>query len=217
MYASHLLLLGDSCSRMWRRRVLPLMLCFIMPFLSSCAQQIGQLPSSLGEELEGEGVSQGYLLASEDVVEVMVWKNPDLSRMVTVRPDGKISLPLIGDVQAAGFTASQLAEEIAGKLKTYYQEPPEVSVIVEQINSYAIYILGGVNNPGKHVVKTETTFLQAIALGEGFSVLAAPNKIVIRRKTNSGKEVTIRMPYKDVIAGTLKDVVLQPGDILIVP
>jgi polysaccharide export outer membrane protein len=147
----------------------------------------------------------------------MVWKNPDLSRVVTIRPDGKISLPLVGDAQAAGRTAMQLSEEIAEKLKIYYQEPPQVSVIVTQINSYAIYILGAVRTPGKHIVKSETTFLQAIALAGDFTEFASLHKIIIRRKDDAGKDISIPMPYKDVLAGKLRDIVLRPGDIIIVP
>lgn len=82
---------------------------------------------------------EDYQIGPEDVVEVMVWKNEDLSRVVNVRPDGKISLPLIGDLKAAGQTAEQLKVSIAEALKQYYKEPPQVSVIVQQVNSYAIY------------------------------------------------------------------------------
>jgi polysaccharide export outer membrane protein len=170
------------------------------------------------EELpEAQPDPRSYPLAPEDVVEVIVWKNPDLSRIVTIRPDGKISLPLIGDVQAAGLTAMQLSEATAEKLKIYYQDPPQVSVIVAQINSYAIYILGAVRTPGKHVVKTETTFLQAIALAGDFTEFASLNKIIVRRKDDSGKDISIPMPYQDVVDGKLRDIVLRPGDIIIIP
>jgi len=94
---------------------------------------------------EEEALLQDYVIGSEDSVEVQVWKNPDLSRTVTVRPDGKISLPLIGDVQAAGQTATQLTEAVTEKLKTFYKEPAQVTVIVSQVNSYAIYVLGEVH------------------------------------------------------------------------
>jgi polysaccharide export outer membrane protein len=166
---------------------------------------------------EDQAIPGDYLIGPEDVVEVMVWKNPDLSRVVTVRPDGKISLPLIGDVQAAGRTAPQLTAGITEQLKPYYKEPPQVSIIVQQVNSYAIYFLGQVAAPGKYVVKTGTTFLQAVALAGGFTEFASTNKIVLRRRVNGGKEAAIGIRYKDVISGKQKNIVLKPGDTIIVP
>jgi polysaccharide export outer membrane protein len=150
-------------------------------------------------------------------VEVQVWKNPDLSRTVTVRPDGKISLPLIGDVQAAGQTAAQLTEAVTEKLKTYYKEPAQVTVIVTQVNSYAIYILGEVRGQGKHVVRSGTTFLQAISLAGGFTPFASTSKITLRRRGADGKESAILIRYKDVLAGRQANLVLKPGDTIIVP
>src|SRR6266702_7215619 len=144
----------------------------LLPLLYSCsaprAPSLTATPS--GEE---ELPPQDYIIGAEDSVEVQVWKNPDLSRTVTVRPDGKISLPLIGDMPAAGQTATQLTEAETEKLKTYYTEPAQVTVIVSQINSYAIYILGEVKTQGKQVVRSGTTFLQAISLAGGFTPFAA--------------------------------------------
>src|SRR5919205_2846434 len=107
----------------------------LLLLLSSCSAPVAP---SLTAAPSGEGLpAQDYIIGSEDTVEVQVWKNPDLSRTVTVRPDGKISLPLIGDVQAAGQSAAQLTEAVTEKLKTYYKEPAQVTVIVTQVNSYA--------------------------------------------------------------------------------
>ncbi len=130
---------------------------------------------------------EDYQIGPEDVVEVMVWKNEDLSRVVSVRPDGKISLPLIGDLVAAGQTAEQLKASIAKSLKQYYKEPPQVSVIVQQVNSYVIYILGQVQTPGRYVVKSGTTFLQALSLAGGFTTYANTKRIVLRRQRPEGK------------------------------
>jgi polysaccharide export outer membrane protein len=185
-----------------------------MTLLVSCAEHAGQLPLLAEEEKVGE---QEYLIGPEDVVEVMVWKNPDLSREVTVRPDGKLSLPLIGDVQAAGITVPQLTEQIAEKLKGYYKEPPQVSVIVRQVNSYAVYVLGAVRNPGRYVVKSGTTFLQAIALAQGFTEFAATKKIILRRRVAGGEEAAMPVRYQDVVAGKQQNIVLKPGDTIIVP
>jgi polysaccharide export outer membrane protein len=185
-----------------------------MMLLVSCTRQTVQLPAFTVAE---EGGEQEYLIGPEDVVEVMVWKNPDLSREVTVRPDGKISLPLIGDVQAAGVTVPQLTEQIAEKLQGFYKETPPVSIIVRQVNSYAIYILGAVRNPGRYVVKSGTTFLQAIALASGFTEFASTKKILIRRKVAGGEEAAMPVRYSDVVAGKQQNIVLKPGDTIIVP
>jgi polysaccharide export outer membrane protein len=150
-------------------------------------------------------------------VEVQVWKNPDLSRTVTVRPDGKISLPLIGDIQAAGQSAAQLTEAITEKLKAYYKEPAQVTVIINQVNSYAIYILGEVKKQGKHSVRSGTTFLQAISLAEGFTPFASKNKITLHRRADDGKERVQLIRYKDVLAGQEANLILKPGDTIIVP
>lgn len=185
--------------------------------LSSCSTPV--VPSQIATpppESE-ENASRDYLLGSEDSVEVQVWKNPDLSRTVTVRPDGKISLPLIGDVQASGQTAMQLTEAVTEKLKAYYKEPAQVTVIVHQVNSYGIYILGEVRSPGKHLVRSGTTFLQVISLVGGFTPFASTNKITLRRKDSEGREVSRLIRYKDVLSGTQANLALKPGDIIIIP
>jgi polysaccharide export outer membrane protein len=187
----------------------------LLPLLFSCAPPEIQLPSTPVEE---HAVLQDYLIGPEDVIEVMVWKNADLSRVSNVRPDGKISLPLIGDIQAAGLTAVQLKEAIAEHLKTYYKEPPQVSVIVQQVNSYAIYVLGEVRSPGRYVVKTGTTFLQAVTLAGGFTDFAGTNRIMVRRRGNEvSQETAMAIRYKDIIAGKQSNVMLRPGDTIVIP
>jgi len=164
-----------------------------------------------------EALSQDYVIGAEDSVEVQVWKNPDLARTVTVRPDGKISLPLIADMPAAGQTATQLTEAVTEKLKTYYTEPAQVTVIVSQINRYAIYLLGEVKTQGKQVVRSGTTFLQAISLAGGFTPFAATSKITLRRRGSTGQETAMSIRYKDVLTGRQANLVLKPGDMIIVP
>jgi polysaccharide biosynthesis/export protein len=188
----------------------------LLPLLYSCSAQVAPslIATSSGEE---ELPSQDYIIGSEDSVEVQVWKNPDLSRTVTVRPDGKISLPLIGDVQAAGQSAAQLTEAVNEKLKTYYKDPAQVTIIVTQINSYAIYVLGEVKSQGKQVVRSGTTFLQAISLSGGFTPFASKNKITLRRRGADGKESAILIRYKDVMAGQQANLILKPSDTIIVP
>src|SRR5215468_9139902 len=182
----------------WCRTLVGCSLLF--PLLYACSAQVPSSPTAMPSQ-EEEALSQDYVIGPEDSVEVQVWKNPDLSRTVTVRPDGKISLPLIGDVLAAGQTATQLTEAVTEKLKTYYKEPAQVTIIVTQVNSYAIYVLGEVKTQGKQVVRSGTTFLQAISLAGGFTPFASKNKITLRRKSDDGKETVLLIRYKDVLAG----------------
>ena len=187
----------------------------LLLFLDSCAQSHIQLPPT---PLEEQTITQNYVIGSEDIIEVMVWKNPDLSRVVNVRPDGKISLPLVGDIQAAGQTAVQLRDSIAESLEQYYKQPPQVSVIVNQVNSYAIYILGEVQAPGKYVVKSGTTFLQAVTLAGGFTEFASKNRIMLRRRgTEESHETSASITYRDIISGKQSNILLQPGDTIIIP
>lgn len=159
-----------------------------------------------------------YLLGPEDIIEVLVWKNPDISRVVTIRPDGKVSLPLIGDVKAAGLNTVNLAQEITEQLKQFYKEPASVTVIVQQVNSYVIYIAGEVRNPGKFVVKSSTTFVQAITLAGGFTEFASPNKVILLRKSaEEQKEMLFKIKYRDILSGQQNNIMLKPNDNIIVP
>ena len=197
-------------------KIKPIVGCVMMLFFFiSCASMDVQ-PSVFHTEKTLK--DQDYLIGAEDVVEVIVWKNADLSRTTNVRPDGKISLPLIGDIQAAGLTAEDLRDVIVEKLKSYYKEPPQISVILQQVNSYAIYVLGEVRSPGKYVVKTDTTFLQAVTLAGGFTDFASKNRILVRRKNDAhAQESSMRIRYKDIIAGRQDNIMLEPGDTIIIP
>lgn len=164
-------------------------------------------------------VTVDYIIGPEDVLDITVWKNAELSKSVTVRPDGRISLPLIGDVVAVGKTASQLADAISGKLKEY-KENPQVSIMVSQVNSYAIYVLGEVARPGKFPLKSKTTILQAITIAGGFLPSAARNKLVVFRFGENGeKDVKLRASYDDIVLrdGVGQNITLKPGDTLVVP
>ena len=163
--------------------------------------------------------STDYEIGPEDVLEVLIWKNDALSKVVTVRPDGKISLPLIGDVQASGLSADQVRDIITGKLTEYYKEPPSVSIIVQQANSYVIYIMGEVVRPAQYQVKRGTTFLQAIALAGGFTPFAATNDVLILRKGNdNSKQVAIPIRYRDIVSGknVENNILLKPRDTIII-
>lgn len=164
-------------------------------------------------------VTSDYTIGPEDILEISVWRNADLSKIVEVRPDGRISLPLIGDVTAVGRTASQLADTISAKLKDY-KENPQVSIVVKEVHSYVIYVLGEVAHPGKFPLKSKTTLLQAVTIAGGFTPVAARNKIVVFRFAESGeKDVKIKASYDDIVlreAGG-QNVLLKPGDTIVVP
>jgi len=173
----------------------------------------------LSQEKSSLIVTTDYIIGPEDVLDITVWKNADLSKTVQVRPDGRISLPLIGDVDTAGKTAAQLAETIVEKLKEY-KENPQVSIVVKEVNSYAIYVLGEVMKPGKYPLKSKTTLLQAITLASGFTPAAARNKIVVFRfGEQGGKDMKIKASYDDIIMQdeSLQNIQLTPGDTIVVP
>jgi polysaccharide biosynthesis/export protein len=164
-------------------------------------------------------VTTDYIIGPEDVLDITVWKNLDLSKTVQVRPDGKISLPLIGDVAAVSRTSAQLTEEISTRLKSY-MENPTVSIVVKEVNSYAIFVLGEVAKPGRYPLKSKTTLLQAITLASGLTPVASRNKIVIFRFAKDGEPLMkIKASYDDIVLrdGTGQNIELKPGDTIVVP
>lgn len=166
--------------------------------------------------------SKEFLLGPEDVLEVTVWRNQDLSRIVVVRPDGKISLPLIGDVQASGLSASQVAAKIAARL-TEFKENPNVSVSIKEVNSYFIYVLGEVLKPGKYPIKSYATVLQGVSLAGGFTNFASKGKMAVLRTVANGDgnqhQIRIPVPYNELISGTgaIENFILKSGDTIVVP
>lgn len=166
-----------------------------------------------------KNISGDYVIGKEDVVDVSVWKSPELSLSIIVRPDGMISLPLIGEVRADGHTPTELKEEIEERLKEFKQAPI-VSIIVRESNSKSIYITGEIARPGKYPLRSDTTITQAIALAGGFSQWANRDKIIVIRKSPlnpEGNRVTIK--YSDIVGGKnmRANILLRPGDTIIVP
>ncbi len=152
-----------------------------------------------------------YRLGPEDVIDVFVWKEPDLSTSVVIRPDGKISLPLASELEASGKTANELQQEITERLRRYLKEPI-VNVMVKQINSLKISVLGEVRKPDVYRIKNRVTVLDAIAMAGGFTDLARPNRVVILRNTPAGQQ-RIKINVKQTVAdesGAL--FYLQPQD-----
>ena len=163
-----------------------------------------------------------FLLGPEDVLIVTVWKNTDLSREVVIRPDGMISMPLIGDVPAANLTANILAKRISDRL-TEYMASPIVSVQLKEVNSYFIYVLGEVTKPGKYPLKSYANVMQGISLAGGFTPFAKKNKMKVLRVTANGpsekQQIEIPVQYNDILSGsaTLGNFYLRSGDVIVVP
>ena len=158
-----------------------------------------------------------YVIGPEDMLDINVWKEPDVSRVVPVRPDGRISLPLINDVQAAGMTPQQLANGVTDKLRKYFNEP-QVTVIVTQINSQRIYVVGEVPRAGAFPLIPGMTVLQALSAAGGFTPYADMKKIHIMR-LHDGKYAQLPFNYKEVLKGDNpeQNIKLEPGYTVVVP
>jgi polysaccharide biosynthesis/export protein len=159
-----------------------------------------------------------YVIGSSDVLAITVWKEPEISRSIPVRPDGKISLPLVGELQAAGRTPLQLEQDISGKLKAYITNP-DVNVIVQQILSEKYNVLGRVAKPGSYLLSSTTTVLDAIATAGGFLDFAKQKGVYILRSTPGGGQTRLAFNYKDVVKGKRpeQNIKLEPGDTVVVP
>jgi polysaccharide biosynthesis/export protein len=158
-----------------------------------------------------------YRIGPQDVVQIDVWKEPEITRTIPVRPDGKISLPLLNDVQASGLTAMQLAGVIRDGL-TKYLTNPQVTVTVTQINSRRVFITGEVSRAGAIPLLPNMTALQALSSAGGFTQFARPKNIYILRVVE-GKQVKYPFNYKEVVKGKYEEqnILLQPGDVIVVP
>ena len=159
-----------------------------------------------------------FVIGNDDVLAINVWKEPDISRSIPVRSDGKISLPLAGEIQAAGRTPLRLEQDIAATLKNYIAEP-EVTVIVQQINSQKFNILGQVNRPGAYVITNSATVLDALAVAGGFRDFAKQKSIYVLRQNADGSQTRIPFNYKEVVKGQnpAQNIKLQPRDTIVVP
>jgi polysaccharide biosynthesis/export protein len=159
-----------------------------------------------------------FVIGNDDVLSINVWKEPDISRSIPVRSDGKISLPLAGEVQAAGLTPLKLEQEIANKLQSFISQP-EVTVMVQQINSEKFNVLGQVAHPGTFVLSNSPTVLDAIALAGGFRDFAKQKAIYILRQNADGSQMRIPFNYKQVVKGEnpAQNIKLQARDTVVVP
>src|SRR5579859_3272597 len=198
---------------------------------SVSAQALGQARKDIKSDsahvlATGEASSQpstptttdpNYCIGPEDILTIDVWKEPEISRTVPVRRDGKISLPLLDDVQAAGLTPTQLSAEIVEKLQATVVHP-QVTVIVAQMSSQRIYILGQVNRGGAYPLVPEMTAMQALSIAGGFTPFANVKKIYVMRAEN-GADKVFRINYKEVIRGRKaeQNIHLKAGDTIVVP
>ncbi len=157
-----------------------------------------------------------YILGCGDVIKVTVWRHDEASTDAVIAPDGKISLPLIGEITAAGLTVDELKDELNKKYQDFINEP-HVTVTVREINSLKIYVIGEVSRPGEYKLNSNTDVLQAISLAGGFTMYANKSKINILRKEGD-KKVKINFNYNEVVKGKnlAQNIPLKPGDVIVV-
>lgn len=178
----------------------------------------GEEPQSNSGEAKQKENDSEYLIGIGDVLAINVWKEPEVSREVPVRPDGKISLPLVGEVEANGITPLQLRERIARSL-TAFMANPEVTVIVQTVNSQKFNIIGEVQRPGSYMLTKPMTVLDAIAVAGGFREFANKDDIYVLRRKPDGTRERLPFNYKDVVKGKTpeQNVELETYDTIVVP
>ena len=189
------------------------------PQSAATAAAAADKPGGKAEEAPRAAHSDSsYVIGANDVLAINVWKEPDISRSVPVRSDGKISLPLVGELQAGGQTPQQLEQEISKRLQSYISEP-EVTVIVTDSKSQKVNILGMVARPGAYLLTSSTTVLDAIAMAGGFKDFAKQKSIYVLRPAADGTQTRIPFNYKDVIKGKSpeQNIRLQAGDAVVIP
>jgi polysaccharide export outer membrane protein len=182
---------------------------------TAAAGSAGPSPSVTAVDPRLEAAS-AFQIGPEDILDISVWKNPELSRVVPVRPDGKVSLPLVNDIQAAGLTPATLRRQVTERLSEFIPAP-EVSVMVREVHSRKVAVVGAVKTPGRFELKSPMTVLEVIALAQGFTDFAARDRIVVLRQNGA---TTTRMPfnYRKIADGAEQDnFLVKPGDIVVVP
>ena len=186
--------------------------------MSACAQLPGGATSSASSDSAAvELIARDYQIGPEDILEVAVWKEEGLKKEVLVRPDGGITFPLIGDLQATGKTADQLQQELARRLAKFIADPV-VSVAILKIASNRVYVIGRVNKPGEYVAGRYVDVMQALSMAGGLTPFAAENDIKVLRKEN-GKDTVHPFRYSQVKAGRNleQNIPLRGGDVVVVP
>ena len=188
------------------------------PMMASSAGQSGRGTAGQHNTRNTQQVSADYTIGPSDVLAINVWKDTELTRTVTVRPDGKISLPLAGELEVSGLTALQVQRLIVQRL-TEYISNPQVTVIVQEVKSQTYLVMGKVVKPGEYQLGKPTTVLEAIASASGFLEFAKVSKVYIIRRQDDGPSETLHFDYKKVIKGKNpeQNVELKNGDTIVVP
>ena len=186
-----------------------LVFCLLLALPAASAQQDATQSETRQEPL--------YVIQPNDLLEIFVWKEPELTRKVLVRPDGRISFPLVQDLQAAGISPGELKTRIETKLKEFLTTP-NVTIIVEAIQSYRIYVVGKVQKPGAMIVEKPITVLQALALAGGFQDYAKDEEITVIRSYGT-ENIVYNFNYREVIRGKKpeQNILLRSGDVVVVP
>jgi polysaccharide export outer membrane protein len=188
------------------------------PATMQIAKAANEANVSTSGSTTGKPHDPSYVIGADDVLAINVWKEAEVSKTVPVRSDGKISIPLAGELQAAGLTPKQLEAEISQKLSSYISEP-DVTVIVQEIKSQKFNILGQVTRPGSYLLTNSTTVLDAIAIAGGFRDFAKQKSIYVLRTKADGSQERLPFNYKQVIKGEKEsqNVKLQPHDTVVIP
>ena len=178
-----------------------------------------QAPSASRPAAAAADVPPEYVIGPQDVLGINFWRDTDMTGDVTVRPDGRITLPLIGDLQAAGMSPEALKKKIEAAAAPLFKEQPTITVVVRTINSRKVFITGNVTNPGAHVLTGPLTVMQLISLAGGVTEFGKKNKITVIRTEANGKQVVMPFNYEDVSKGRniAQNIILQPGDTVVVP
>jgi polysaccharide biosynthesis/export protein len=168
-----------------------------------------------------DNTERPFRIGREDVLDIAVWRDPDLSRVLPVRPDGFITMPMAGEVMAAGKTPAELEAELKQKLSPFVQEP-RVNVIVREVNSSRVFVTGEVTHPGVYPLRGRISLLQVIAQAGGFTDFADSDEIVVIRSGDKDKNEHIPVRYSDLLKAAdgseeKYDVILRPGDTIVVP
>jgi polysaccharide export outer membrane protein len=184
-----------------------LLLIILLGLVASAGSAVAQAPAQ----------DSSYKIGPNDVLSIFVWKEAELTRDVTVMPDGKITYPLIGEIMAQGQTASELKKVIADKLQSFVTAP-EVTVIVKESRSQVIYAIGKFTRPGPYPLAPGMTVMQALSAAGGFTEWADTKNIIIVRR-EGGKEIQLRFNYKEFTVGEKleQNILLKPGDTIVVP
>ena len=210
--AISLLVYSAGSARVWGQDAVP------QPTGSVAAGLGPTAPTQADASDKSNRADDSYIIGANDVLSVNVWNEPNLTRQVTVRSDGKISLPLIGELQAAGRTPAQLDQDITVVLKSYITDP-QVAVIVQEIKSQNFNILGQVNKPGLYPLASGETIVDAIAVAGGLRDFAKKKDIYVLRQNAQGEQTRIKFNYQEFIKGKniAQNIKLKPHDTIVVP